>query len=124
MLEANNVSTINNYEKFTAVALTKGFALAKELSTQRIHDTNVFTRRQERHKLDARLHILTADWMRLKFQFMRNANNSFATGIGTYWRIGGIEAEYQEVVKSYQSSVSPLQELEISFRAFYHRLKL
>lgn len=125
MPEAKNVSISDNYVKFTAVALSKGFALAKELSLQRIHDGNAFSLRKDKQRLDARIHILTAYWMRIKFPCMKKfANNSFATGLGTYWRIGGIEAEYQEFVKSYQSSVTLIEELEISLRAIYHRLKL
>lgn len=125
MPEAKNVSISDNYVKFTAVALSKGFALAKELSFQRIHDANAFSLRKDKQRLEARIHILTAYWMRIKFPCMKKfANNSFATGLGTYWRIGGIETEYQEFVKSYQSSVTLMEELEISLRAIYHRLKL
>ena len=74
--------------------------------------------------MSARIHILTAYWMRIKFPFMKKfANNSFATGIGTYWRIGGVEAACQEVVQDYLSSLLPQELVEINIRAFYHRLK-
>ena len=124
MPEADTVSISDNYIKFAAIALTKGFALAKELSFQKIHDANAFSLRKDNQQLTARIHILTAYWMRIKFPFMKKfANNSFATGIGTYWRIGGVEAACQEVVQDYLSSLLPQELVEINIRAFYHRLK-
>jgi len=53
----------------------------------------------------------------------RFANKLFAAGIGTYWRAGGLETAYAEVVDSYLSTVSIPKKLEIVLRAFYHRLK-
>lgn len=124
MPEADTVSISDNYIKFTAIALSKGFALAKELALQKIHDTNAFSLRKDNQQLTARIHILTAYWMRMKFPFMKKfANNSFARGIGTYWRMGGVEAAYQEVVQDYLSSLLPQELIEINIRAFYHRLK-
>jgi glycosyltransferase involved in cell wall biosynthesis len=124
MPEADAVSIGDTYLKFTALALSEGFALAQELATQRIHATNAFTLRQDKQQLIARIHTLTAYWMRINFPFIKNfANNLFAVGIGFYWRTGGIEAAYQKVVQSYFSSLLPLERLEINFRAFYHCLK-
>lgn len=124
MPEATDVSISDTYIKFSALALSKGFALAQELAIQRIHNDNVFTLRQDRPQLIARIHVLTAYWLRKKIPSVTKfANNLFAVGLGIYWRSGGIEAEYQEVVKSYLSSLLPLEGLEISLRAFYHRIK-
>lgn len=124
MPESEDVSLSDNYIKFTAIALGKGFALAKELALQRIHGDNAFSFRKDKQQITARIHILTAYWMRIKFPFIsRFANNLFAVGIGTYWRNGGIETASQEVVQSYLSSLLPQERLEINFRAFYHSLK-
>lgn len=125
MPEAASISLSDNYIKFTAVALSKGFTLAKELALQNIHSDNAFSFRKDKSQLTARIHILTAYWIREKFPSIKKfANNIFAVGLGTYWRSGGIEATSQEVIKSYLSSLFPLEKLEINFRAFYHRLKL
>lgn len=125
MPEAASISLSDNYLKFTALALSKGFALAKELALQKIHSDNALSLRKDKPQLTARIHILTAYWMREKFPSIKKfANNIFAVGLGTYWRTGGIEATSQEVIESYLSSLLPLEKLEINFRAFYHRLKL
>ena len=124
MPEATDVSISDSYIKFTAIGLSKGFALAKELAIQRIHDYNAYTLRRDKPQLIARIHILTAYWMRKNYPVINKfANNLFAIGLGIYWQLGGVEAPYKEVVKSYLSLLLPLEGLEISFRAFYHRLK-
>ena len=125
MPEAEAVSISDNYIKFTALALSKGFALAKELAIQRIHDDNIFTFKNDNQRLTARIHILTAYWMRIKFPCINKfANNLFAIGIGTYWRTGSVESEYQKFVNSYLSSLLLRERFEIYFRAFYNCLKL
>jgi len=124
MPEAKDVSISDSYIKFTALALSKGFVLAKELASQRIHDNNAFTLRQNEPKLIARIHILTAYWMRKRSPFVAKfANNLFAIGLGIYWCSGGIETTYQDIVQNYLSSLLPLARLEVSFRAFYNSFK-
>jgi glycosyltransferase involved in cell wall biosynthesis len=114
----------DNFIKFTAVLLSQGFTLSQALALQRIHNNNAYTLRKNKQLLEAKIHILTAYWMRQNFpRINKFANNTFAIGLGIYWRFGGVETKYQEVVKSYLSSLLPLEGLEISLRAFYHRVK-
>jgi glycosyltransferase involved in cell wall biosynthesis len=114
----------DNYLKFIAYALDKGVFLDKELAIQRIHGNNSYTRRDDNQRVAARIRILTAHWMRIRLpSSARFTNKVLAAGIGGYWRTGGVEAEYRGVVKSYLSSVSALERLEIVARALYHRLK-
>lgn len=116
--------TSDNYLKYTALALSKGFALVNELALQRIHGDNAYSFRSDKQQLMAGIHILTAYWMRIKFpSLFRFTNNLFATGIGIYWRAGGADAESEKLVKSYLSSVAPLEKLKINSRALYHYLK-
>ncbi|MEC4987389.1 MAG: glycosyltransferase, partial [Oscillatoria sp. PMC 1068.18] len=67
MPQGETVSLSDNYIKFAALSLTKGFALSKELSIQRIHNNNIFTNRQDekKQKLRAKIDILTAYWLRI-----------------------------------------------------------
>jgi glycosyltransferase involved in cell wall biosynthesis len=125
MPEAEAISLNDSYLQFTAFALGKGFALAKELSLQRVHGDNAYTFRPDKQRLVARINILTAYWIRANFPSLyRFTNKLFAEGIGTYWRTGGIEAKSQEVVKNYLSSVLPLERLKINARVLYHYLKI
>lgn len=124
MPESDNVSISDNYIKFTAVGLSKGFTSSSKLAAQRIHDDNAFSFNQNQQKLLARINILTAYWMRKQYPSIKKfANNIFAIGLGTYWRFGGVETGSQTVVKSYQSSLFLLEKLELNLRAFYYSIK-
>lgn len=124
MPEATDVSISDSYIKFTAIGLSKGFVLAQELAIQRIHYYNAYTLRRDQPQLIARIHILTAYWMQKNFPIINKfANNLFAVGLGIYWQIGGVEATYVKYVKSYLSSLSLLDKMEMSLRIIYHRVK-
>jgi glycosyltransferase involved in cell wall biosynthesis len=124
MPEASSVSISDNYVKFMSYALSRGFFLNRELALQRIHANNTYAFRDDNQQLTARIRVLTAYWMRIKLpSSARFTNKVLAAGIGGYWRTGGVQPEYKGVVKSYLSSVSVLERLEIVARALYHRLK-
>lgn len=123
MPEATSVSISDNYVRFMAFALGRGFFLGKVLALQRIHGENIYTFSHDL-RLRARIRVLTAYWMRERLlSSARFTNKVLAEGIGTYWRAGGVEEEYARVVKSYLSSVSTPERLDILFRALYHYLK-
>jgi len=118
------VITSDNYLKFAASALSKGFFLNKELVLQRIHGNNAYTLRKDKQQLKARIQIFTAYWIRCKFpELSRFANALFVSGIAIYWRTGGIELEHREVVNKYFSFVPLLERLKIHSRAFYRSLR-
>jgi glycosyltransferase involved in cell wall biosynthesis len=123
MPEASSVSISDNYVKFVSYTLSKGFFLNKDLALQRIHANNRYALRDDNQRLAARIRVLTAYWMRIKVpSSVRFTNKVLAAGIGGYWRTGGVEPDYKGVVKSYLSSVTVLERLEIVSRALYHRL--
>lgn len=124
MPEATSVSISDNYIKFTAYALSKGFYLSRELALQRIHSNNTYALRDDKRWLRARILILTAYWMRSRLpSSARFTNKLLAAGLGTYWRAGGVETEYAKFIQSYLSCVSILERLAIFARALYHRIK-
>lgn len=124
MPEAERVSIGDHYLRFTSIALSKGFLLAEELALQRLHGENAYTLRDDQQQLKARIHILTAYWMRIKFPSLKKlTNNLFAVGVGNYWKVGGIEKEYRNIVRNYRSSASVRERIEINFRSLYHYVK-
>jgi glycosyltransferase involved in cell wall biosynthesis len=119
--------TSDDYLKYTALGLSPGFILLKNLSLQRIHDSNAYTLRPDKAGLRSKIQILTAYWMKKNFPVLSKfTNNTLALGMGMYWRYvdGGIEAESKKLIKRYLSSVTPLDRLELYARAFYYRVKL
>lgn len=124
MPESEASTAADRYIKFLAVALSKGFFLNEQLTLQQVHGSNALTNMDGREQFSARERTVAAYWLRAKFpELARFTNNCFAGGLGTYWRTGGVESKYKELIKKYLSTVSPLERLEITLRAFYHRLK-
>ena len=123
MPEAENVSISDNYLKFSAIALSKGFLLGKELAVQRIHGSNAYTLRNDKQKqqLRAKIFILTAYWLRIKFPVLaKSTNKLFARGVALCWQNKNIEKEYKEVITIYFFPLSLLEKIKINFRAFYY----
>ncbi len=128
MPETMFLKTSDEYIKFTALGLSPGFIVLKELSLQRLHDNNIYTGKSDKNKqkLNAKINIFNAYWMRNNFPTIMSkfSNNIFAIGISLYWLNGGIEAECQEVVKKYFASLSLLDKCEIYARIYYTYVKL
>lgn len=115
--------TSDNYLKFMAVALSKGFSLNQNLACQRVHGTNAYTLRSNNQKMRAQILILTAHWMRLNAPMLsRFTHKLFARGISTYWRLGQVEADQREMIRTYLATLSLQERLEINSRAFYRYL--
>ncbi|MDZ4874796.1 MAG: Undecaprenyl-phosphate 4-deoxy-4-formamido-L-arabinose transferase [Chroococcidiopsis cubana SAG 39.79] len=111
--------------KFSAIALSPGFFLDRELTIQRVHDCNAYTARSDRQQYMARSILIMANWMRVRFpELAKFTNKSFAKGLSIYWRTGGVEASAKELVKKYLASISILERLGISLRAVYYSLKI
>jgi glycosyltransferase involved in cell wall biosynthesis len=124
MPEAKNIGLNDFYLDCTALGLSKFIILDKELTLYRVHDSNAYTRTNDSRKVKSRINILTSYWMRIKFpSFSKFTNRLLALGMGISGRAGGVDSEYQELVKSYIASVTLLEGIEIYTWAFYYYLK-
>ncbi|MBW4636855.1 MAG: glycosyltransferase [Gloeocapsa sp. UFS-A4-WI-NPMV-4B04] len=119
------IITSDNYLKVAAVALSKGYFLDKQLSFLRLHNNNNYTARGNNQSGKAKVAILTAYCVRKNWPFLaKSAHKLFSRGLGIAWKVGGLEAEATQIIKSYISTVSPLERLEINLRAFYTCFKV
>ncbi len=120
----NIVILSDNYLKFVALGLTKGFCLCKELSFQIIHGNNACTRRRDRNQVIGKIHILTAYWLRIKLPNLdKFSNNVLAEGINYSWRAKNIDDSAKLVLKKYLSTVNMADKINIYLRAIYNYLK-
>lgn len=125
MPEAEAIALNDSYLQFSAISLSKGVALAKELSLQRVHAHNAYTLKTDKQRLVARINVLTAYWLRTNFPTLTKFTDKlFASAIAAYWRTGGIETSSQAVVKKYWVAVRPLARLNILTRMLYYSLKI
>jgi glycosyltransferase involved in cell wall biosynthesis len=124
MPEAKNIGINDFYLDCAALTLSKIIILHKELALYRIHGSNAYAMRNDWQKVKARINLLTSYWMRVKFPSVSKfTNRLFSLSMGMYGRTGGVEAEEQEFVKAYFSSVTLLEKLKIYSFAFYYYLK-
>lgn len=123
MPEVINI-TSDDYIKYISFGTSPGYVFIEELALQRIHDNNAYTLRPEKRRLTARIHVLTAYWMRTNFPSLaRFANNLFAVGFSRYRETGGVEPDYQALVSQYFNATPLQQKFELYARNFYYQLK-
>ena len=123
MPEAKHISIGDHYLKFTALALSKGFFMGKDLAIQNLHSNNAYTLRDDNQQIKARIFILTAYWIRVKFPFLaRFTNKLVAKGIALYYRTGKFEIEHNKIISSYISLVGLLEKVEISIETLFYYL--
>jgi glycosyltransferase involved in cell wall biosynthesis len=124
MPEAKNIGLKDFYLECAALNLSKILMLDKELALYRIHGSNAYAMRNDWQKVKARINLLTSYWLKVKFpSFSKFTNRLFALSMGIYGRTGGVEAEEQDFVKAYFSSVTLLEKLKIYSFSFYYYLK-
>ncbi|MEM6252984.1 MAG: glycosyltransferase [Cyanobacteria bacterium P01_D01_bin.156] len=109
MPESEGVTISDNYIKYSALFLSSGLLLTKQLAVQRIHSQNSYTFRDDRHKLRAEINIKLGFYLRQTFpQMHRFANKRFAEGCGEMLAEGGwlnlyAVSEFKHYLQQYRS---------------------
>jgi glycosyltransferase involved in cell wall biosynthesis len=98
--------TSDNYIKFVALALTKGWMDSQELSLQRIHGDNAYTNRQAgKRRVFGRTGLLTGICLHEQFPILQPLGRAiFCNGLGTLWASGGIDPDCTQLVDSFLGS--------------------
>lgn len=121
---ASRIGLNDGYLEFTSIGLSKGAILNQELALYRVHGSNAYSQRNDKQKVQARIILLTAYWIRQKFpDLAKFTNNMLATGLGMSYRSGGIAGDCQELVKKYFKITRLRQRMEIYLRAAYNYFK-
>lgn len=115
MPEAEDVALNDMYLRCTALALSKGFFLDRQLTDRRIHGNNrvslaIIPR--------AAITVLTAYWLRHKLpELAPYADHLLASGIAVSWMGGAPEVQYKQVINDYLSSLTLPKKSEIRLMA-------
>jgi glycosyltransferase involved in cell wall biosynthesis len=98
--------TSDNYMKFVALSLTKGWMDSQELSLQRIHADNAYTNRQAgKRRVFGRTGLLTGICLHKQFPVLQPLGRAiFCNGLGTLWASGGIDPDCEQLVDSFLGS--------------------
>ncbi|MBA3920640.1 MAG: glycosyltransferase [Nostocaceae cyanobacterium] len=113
----------DRYLTHVAMALSTGFFLSHELTTQGIHGNNISTLRtgKEQQRVSAKIALSTAYCIKNKFPYLvKFTNRTFARGLSHYWRSQCTETKYREIIEKYFFTASLVEKLYILVVAIYH----
>jgi glycosyltransferase involved in cell wall biosynthesis len=117
--------TSDGYLKLVAVASTEGWMESEELSLQRIHAGNAYTRRSVgKTYLMGRTGLVIGLSLRERFPHLgRLAINSFSYGLGMCWVAGRFDSECRRLTQLYFRGMPLLTRAEVLIRAAYRGLR-
>ena len=124
-MDKNIRITSDDYIKYAALGISKGFISFQPLAKQRIHGNNAYTGKSAIGKLRATTQILTAFNLRKKFpELSKFSNNLVAMGINLYWWIEEDKknkTDLHQLIKSYLTKTTFIEQLEMYTKAIYYR---
>jgi glycosyltransferase involved in cell wall biosynthesis len=124
MPEAERISLNDTYLQFTSFALGQGITVDQALSCLRVHGQNALTAKGATPQF-ARILVLSAYWIRRNFpEFRRLSDGLFASGLGMYWHLGGVDPNSRKIVREYLSTTLISARLQILARAIYRSVRL
>ncbi len=113
----------DRYLTHVAMALSTGFFLSHELTTQGIHENNISTLKtgKAQQLVSAKIALSTAYCIKNKFPYLvKFTNRTFARGLSHYWRARCLETKYREIIEKYFSTLSLVEKVYILVVAIYH----
>ncbi|GJD21729.1 probable glycosyl transferase [Rivularia sp. IAM M-261] len=110
--------TSDDYIKYAALGMSKGFILLEELGNQRIHGNNAYTQRSDKKQVASEVAILTAYNLKANFPFLSVfVNKIFAYGIATYANVGSNHVDFNNIINEYISSLAIFEKMKVMIRA-------
>jgi glycosyltransferase involved in cell wall biosynthesis len=113
--------TSDGYIKLVALGLTEGWMASQELTLQRIHGENAYTRRQiGKRRIMGLTWLLTGVCLYEQVPTLRRlAIKVFSRGLGMSWIAGASRSEYKQLSGSFLRRVALWTKAEIVLRATY-----
>lgn len=116
--------TSDNYLKFVAVALGKGYFENLFLAHQRIHDSNAYTLRKDKYQQKSDVLISTAYSMRNRFPVLEKYSDGlFVLGLGIFLRLGRPQQNTLNVIFKYFKMIGFFAKTSIALRTISCFLK-
>lgn len=114
--------TSDDYIKYAALGISKGFISSQPLAKQRIHGNNAYTGKKEVGTLRGLIQVLTAANLKEKFpKLSKFANNLAAMAITLHWWIGDDKYEIEKAINNYLTKTTLREKLMIYSKAIYYR---
>ncbi len=118
--------TSDNYIKLVAPALERGWFFVEELTQQRIHGNNLYTKlKTGQARLGGQVAVLTAAAVLDHFPNLeRAASKTLANGLGVVWATGGMPASLRAPFRSAWNKLSSAARLDVTARALYRAARV
>ena len=118
--------TSDGYLKLAALGLAEGWMASEELTLQRIHGENAYTRRKAgRMSIMGLTGVLTGVCLHERYPSLRRlAITMFSRGLGTCWIVGAPKFDYREFCGSFLRRAPLGTRAEILLRATYSSVRL
>jgi glycosyltransferase involved in cell wall biosynthesis len=114
--------TSDDYIKYAALGISKGFISLQPLAKQRIHGNNAYTGNTKVGILKGLIQILTAANLKEKFpELSKFANNLAALAITIFWWLGDDKYEIEKLINNYLAKTTLPEKLQIYSKAIYYR---
>ncbi|WP_299486065.1 glycosyltransferase [Acaryochloris sp. IP29b_bin.137] len=116
--------TSDNYLKFAALALSKGYFESTPLACQRLHESNAYTNRADQAELKATVSVSVAWALRSRFPSLEKfADGLFIRGLGIYARTGISSPQAWLEIQRYFKGMRPLRRINVLLRTISCTLK-
>ncbi len=114
--------TSDDYIKYAAMGIGKGYVLLENLALQRIHLSNAYTFRDDRPLLRAQILLQTAYFLRRDFpEIKAYANNLFSLGSAEFLRQPQKDnLQLHQLIKDYYASLSLAERIKVKLRERYY----
>lgn len=113
--------TSDDYIKYTALGISKGYMLVDSLALQRIHANNAYTLRDDKQLLKADIMIKTAYFMRQNFpELGGHSDKLFAFGLALFTRHREEGQPLHSFVQGYFKLLSRTELIHVQARKAYY----
>ncbi len=112
----------DGYVKLAALALSEGWFEPEELSLQRIHRDNMYTRRKpsRRKHFAGRTGLLVGVYFQERFPTLsRTAVHMLTRGLGMCWATGGVDSDCKPLLHLFLENLTLQKRSEVVLKATY-----
>lgn len=117
----------DNYIRYLALSMSKGYFINEALSILRIHNNNNSSLRwyNDLRHVDAKYRIINSFYLRFGHpQLSKFANKLFGMALGSSQYVGKHRVLCDDFIEQYFNQISLIEKIEIKLRATYHLIKL
>ncbi|MEO0406181.1 MAG: glycosyltransferase [Cyanobacteria bacterium P01_A01_bin.135] len=117
--------SFDNFLKYSAILLEKGFYLDEELTKLRIHENNFYSRKPQKSMVRSKTNLLTAYLFADRFPEAREfARRTFSVGLAEYRYTHSKDEECEKIIARFFKHLSFSEKQYVLLRTAYRMLRM